>query len=128
MFELKYEQKINIGHFLSLDYDSLSSENHGHIVTINIECISNRLNANNMIIDTNLFKNYIDKFDRRSFNNYMRTHNIAGNATLENLLVLIKIKALNIITTENNKYNTDVILKRVSVKDEEGRTFIINYS
>lgn len=128
MFELKYEQKINIGHFLSLDYDSLSTENHGHIVTINIECISNRLNANNMIIDTDLFKNYIDRFDKHSFNNYMRNNGIAGNATLENLLVLIKIKALNIIAVENNKYSTNVILKRVSVKDEEGRTFIINYS
>lgn len=126
MWTLQYRQSINISHFLSLDYDSRDTRAHGHILEVEIELFSNRLNPHNMIVDTNKLKDILDKLDHNSINEYMRVNNIRGNATLENLVLIIKTKTLMLLSTVNENYSMDVELVRISVKDETGREVIYN--
>lgn len=127
MWTLTYRQRLNISHFLSLDYDSISSRAHGHILDIRIELFSTRLNANNMVIDTHYIKEILDKMNHNSINEYMRVNNIKGNATLENIILIVKTKMLMLLQQENNKYNTDVELVRIIINDETGREVIYNF-
>lgn len=126
MFTMIHEQKINISHFLSLDYDSKDSRPHGHILTIRIKLFSTRLNPHNMVVDTNVFKRFIDSMNNNSLNEYMRTNNIRGNATLENLCLIIKTHCMMLLSQENAKYNSEAQLISIEVIDENGRQVIYN--
>ena len=124
MWTLKYEQQLNISHFLCLDYDSIDTKAHGHILTVDIELYSTRLNPNNMVIDTNELKSILDKLDHNSINEYMRINNIRGNATLENIILIIKTKTLMLLTQVNENYNMDIQIVNISIKDETNRQVI----
>lgn len=126
MFTIIHEQKINISHFLSLDYNSKDSRPHGHVLTICIEFFSTRLNPHNMVVDTNVFKKFIDGLNNNSINEYMRMNNIRGNATLENLCLIIKTNSLVLLQQENAKYNSEARLISIRIIDENGRQAIYN--
>lgn len=125
MWSIIHKHKINISHHLALDYNSKSMDNHGHILTVSIELFSTRLNANNMVIDTDKLNTILDKLEG-DVNKYMNTNNMKGNATLENIILIIKTKTLMVIQKENTTYSTDVLLRKIAIEDESGRKVIYN--
>ena len=123
MWTLVYKRQINISHHLALDYESSSVDAHGHILTISITFSTNRLNPNNMIIDTIHLDKMIDRLGS-DINGYMMTNNVRGNATIENFILLLKEKSNLIVQRENDKYHNDVRMLKLSISDESGRQFI----
>lgn len=126
MWTLNYNQSINISHFLCLDYDSRDTKTHGHILNVNINLFATRLNPHNMIIDTNLIKEVVDRLDHNNTNEYMRVNNIKGNATLENIILIFKTQLTLLLSSVNEDYNTDVRILDIRLKDETGREVIYN--
>lgn len=128
MFEFTYKQKISISHFMVVDYNTDGSENHGHILTIGVKFASTRLNAYNMVIDEDIIKRIIDPLNGKNFNNFMRKNTVAGNATIENMIMYIKSRVLLALKEFNIQYNIDVVLRNISVVDEEGKEYVYHYS
>ena len=121
MWTLNYTKRFGISHHLALDYTSKSTHAHGHFLTIQITFLSNRLNPYNMIIDTNKLDKIIEELGN-DINKYMMDNNIKGNPTLENILLIIKVRSLLLLKKENEIYNMDVILDSLTLTDEEGRS------
>lgn len=59
MYYIKKRLEISAAHRLELDYESKCSTLHGHNWIITVECKSNELNANGMVVDFTAVKQKI---------------------------------------------------------------------
>lgn len=81
MYYVKKKIEISAAHRLALDYESKCTALHGHNWIITVECRSEKLNANGMVVDFTVIKEKIhDMFDHRILNDV-----IDFNPTAENL-------------------------------------------
>lgn len=128
MYEFTYKHQITISHYMSVDYDTDGSENHGHVLTVGFKFASMRLNAYNMVFDEDMLKKIVSKLDGKNFNAFMRKNTMSGNATIENMITYLKTQVLLALDKFNTQYNTDVMLRNIAVKDERGCEYVYHYS
>lgn len=106
MYYVSKRLEIAGAHHLNLDYESPCTRLHGHNWIITVECKSDTLDSNGMVVDFKHIKNAVThKFDHQNLNEV-----VSFNPTAENIA----------------KYICDCIPNcyRVSVQESEGNIAI----
>lgn len=106
MYYVSKRMEISGAHQLNLDYDSPCSNLHGHNWIITVECKSETLDSNGMVVDFKHIKNAVtQKFDHQYLNKV-----IDFNPTAENIA----------------RYICDRVPKcfRVTVQESEGNVAV----
>lgn len=81
MYYIKKRFEISAAHFLKLSYESKCSQLHGHNWIVTVECKSESLNADGMVVDfTHIKELVINRLDHKVLNDI-----ILVNPTAENI-------------------------------------------
>lgn len=80
MYYVRKRIEVSAAHRLTLDYDSKCTVVHGHNWIITVECRSEKLNANGMVVDFTLLKHIIlDRMDHKVLNDVFDFNPTAEN-------------------------------------------------
>lgn len=83
MYIVSKTTEIHAAHKLSLPYESKCVCLHGHSYKITVWCASNTLNSENMVLDYNVIKGAVNRFDHTYLNDEIPSD--WGNTTTEML-------------------------------------------
>ena len=104
MFYIKKRLEVAGAHKLTLDYESKCQNLHGHNWIIEVECNSEKLNQNGMLVDfTHIKKAIHERLDHKYINDIVDFNPTAENIAkwvVENVPLCFRAK---VIESENNE-------------------------
>lgn len=104
MFYIKKRLEVAGAHKLTLDYESKCQNLHGHNWIIEVECKSEKLNQNGMLVDfTHIKKAIHERLDHQYINDIVDFNPTAENIAkwvVENVPLCFRAK---VIESENNE-------------------------
>lgn len=104
MFYIKKRLEVAGAHKLTLDYESKCQNLHGHNWIIEVECKSEKLNQNGMLVDfTHIKKAIHERLDHKYINDIVDFNPTAENIAkwvVENVPLCFRAK---VIESENNE-------------------------
>ena len=104
MFYIKKRLEVAGEHKLTLDYESKCQNLHGHNWIIEVECKSEKLNQNGMLVDfTHIKKAIHERLDHKYINDIVDFNPTAENIAkwvVENVPLCFRAK---VIESENNE-------------------------
>lgn len=105
MYYVKKVLEISAAHSLCLDYESKCENLHGHNWKITVECRSEKLNNNGMVVDFTHIKDEVMKYDHKNLNDIFD-----GQSSAERLAAVIWSNILFCfrVTVEESSGNTAI--------------------
>ena len=104
MFYIKKRLEVAGAHKLTIDYESKCQNLHGHNWIIEVECKSEKLNQNGMLVDfTHIKKAIHERLDHKYINDIVDFNPTAENIAkwvVENVPLCFRAK---VIESENNE-------------------------
>ena len=109
MFYIKKRLEVAGAHKLTLDYESKCQNLHGHNWIIEVECKSEKLNQNGMLVDfTHIKKAIHERLDHKYINDIVDFNPTAENIAkwvVENVPLCFRAK---VIESENNEASYEI--------------------